>query len=151
MKKLKIGLAASAGGHLNELLPLKDSWAGYEHFFVSDNRVNAMELGKKEKVHFVIVPRRNPFRLLLNVFQALKIYLKEKPQIVITTGADVAVPFCLIAKLFGAKVVFIESFAQIYKPSLSGEIMYRFADKFYIQWEENKKFFPKGIFKGRVF
>jgi len=151
MKKIKIALAASAGGHLNELLPLKKSWEGFDHFFVSDSRVNAIELSKKEKVYFVTVPRRNPLNLLINFFQALKIFLKEKPQIVITTGADVAVPFCLISKVFRSKIVFIESFAQIYKPSLSGKIMYHFSDKFYIQWEENKKFFPKGLFKGRVF
>ncbi len=148
---MRVCLACSAGGHLNELLQIKDAWQNYEHFYVSDRRTNAIELSKKEKVYFVVCPRRNPLRLLVNIVQAFFIFLKERPDVVISTGADTALPLCLIAKLFQRKLVFIESFCRIKEPSLSARIAYRFADLFLVQWPENKKFFPKAEFAGSVF
>jgi UDP-N-acetylglucosamine:LPS N-acetylglucosamine transferase len=148
---LKICIAASAGGHLTEALQLSEAWKGKKHYFVSDSRSNAESLAKKEKVYFVEVPRRNPLKLLKNFFQSLKIFLKEKPDFVISTGADAAIPTCLIAKAFGKKIVFLESFCRIKEPSLSGKIMYGIADLFLVQWKENLGFFPKAKFFGSVF
>ena len=147
----KICLACSAGGHLTELLQLEKAWQGKPHYFVSDKRLNAIDLSKKEKVFFVSCPRRNPINLTINFVQSLWLFLWQRPSIVISTGADTAIPTCLIAKLFGKKVVFIESFCRIKQPSLSGKIMYRLADLFLVQWEQNKEFFPKAVFAGSVF
>ncbi len=151
MKKINVCIACSAGGHLTEVLQLKESWQGKKYFFVSDRRSNALLLSKKEKVYFVEVPRKNPIKLIINFFQALNIFLKEKPDVIISTGADVAIPLILIAKVFGKKIIFIESFARIQSPSLSGKICYPLADLFFVQWKENLKFFPKARFKGAVF
>lgn len=148
---MRVCLACSAGGHLTELLQLKQAWLRYDHFYISDKRTNAIELSKKEKVYFVVCPRRNPIKLLINFIQSFFIFLKERPDVVISTGADTAIPICLIAKLFRRRVVFIESFCRIKEPSLSARIMYRFADLFLVQWPENLKFFPKAEFAGSVF
>lgn len=148
---MKICLAASAGGHLTELLQLQKSWQAYEHFFVSDKRLNAIDLSKREKMYFTACPKRNPLKFLINLFESFKIFLKEKPDIVISTGADTAIAICLIAKLFRKKVIFIESFCRIDSPSLSGKIMYPLADKFFVQWKENLEFFPKAEYSGSVF
>ena len=147
----KICLACSAGGHLTELLQLKEAWQGKAHYFVSDKRLNAIDLAKKEKVFFVSCPRRNPVKLAVNFAQSLWIFLRKNPSVVISTGADTAIPTCLIAKFFGKKVVFIESFCRIKEPSLSGKIMYKRAGLFLVQWPENKKFFPKAECAGSVF
>jgi len=148
---MKLCLAASAGGHLAELLQLEKAWNGKERFYLTDKRTNGIELAKKEKTYFVTCPRRNPIKTTHNFFQSLFIFLKEKPDIVITTGADTAIPFCLIAKFFGKKIVFIESFCRIKKPSLSGKIMYKKSDLFLVQWRENLEFFPEAEFAGSVF
>ncbi len=147
----KVCIACSASGHLTETLQLKMAWKGLAHYFVSDRRQNALDLAKKEKVYFVDVPRRNPARLAKNFIQSLRIFLKEKPDFVISLGADVAMPTCLIAKLFGKKVVFVESFCRVREPSASGRIMYRAADLFLVQWKENKEFFPRAEHAGSVF
>jgi len=147
----KVCLACSAGGHLTELLQIQEAWKGLSHYFVSDERLNAIDLAKKEKVFFVACPRRNPGLLALNFFQSIGIFLRENPDFVVSTGADTAIPTCLIAKLFGKKVVFIESFCRVKEPSLSGKVMYKTADLFLVQWKENKKFFPKAEFAGSVF
>ncbi|MCD6434167.1 MAG: polysaccharide biosynthesis protein [Candidatus Diapherotrites archaeon] len=149
--KCKVAVVCSAGGHLREIMQLKKAFEKYEYFFVTDLREDSKILAEKERVLFVECPRRNLFKLLKNFVQALLIYLRERPRIVLSTGADTAIPFCLIAKLFGSKVIFIESFCRIKEPSLSGKIMYRFADVFFVQWKENKKFFPKARFAGSVF
>jgi len=150
-KEKRLCLACSAGGHLTELLQLRDAWKGTQHFFVSDKRLNAIDLSKREKTYFVMCPRRNPAKFLVNFVQSLLIFLKERPAVVVSTGADSAVAICLIAKLFGKKVVFIESFCRVNSASLSGRIMYRFADLFLVQWKQNLRFFPKAKYAGSVF
>ncbi len=151
MEKKKVCLACSAGGHLTELLQLEDAWKQRPHYFVSDKRLNAIDQGKRERMYFVSCPRRNPLKLILNLFQSLWILLKERPAAVISTGADTAIPSCLLAKLMLKKVIFIESFCRVKEPSLSGKIMYRLSDKFFVQWEQNKRFFPKADYAGSVF
>ncbi len=136
---------------MTELLQLEEAWHSLDRFFVSDKRANALELAKKEKVFFVSCPRRNPLKLLANLFQAAAVLAREKPDVVISTGADTAVPLCVLAKLFGKRVVFIESFCRVKGPSLSGKIMYRFADLFLVQWPQNRAFFPKAEYAGSVF
>ncbi len=148
---MKICLAASAGGHLAELLRIKEAWKGKGHFFVTDKRTNGLGLAKKEKTYFVSCPRRNPFKTALNFLQSLLIFLREMPDVVISTGADTAIPLCLIAKFFRKRVLFIESFCRVKSPSLSGKIMHKKADLFLVQWKENLEFFPNAEFAGSVF
>ncbi|MBN2067461.1 MAG: polysaccharide biosynthesis protein [Candidatus Diapherotrites archaeon] len=147
----KVCLACSAGGHLTELIQLERAWQGTPHFFVSDRRNNAIALSKRERVYFVACPRRNPLKLLVNILQSLWIFLKERPSAVVSTGADTAIPTCFIAKLFGSKVAFIESFCRVASPSLSGKMMYGKADLFLVQWKQNLEFFPKAKYRGGVF
>ena len=150
VKPLKICLTCSAGGHLTELLQLSPAWAGMKVFYVTDRRAKITGIHEREKVYFVRVPRRNPIHLTQNIVQSFRIFLMEKPDVLISTGADVSIPLLLIGKLFGKKIVFIESFCRIDEPSLSAKIMYGFSDLFYVQWPKMKKFFPKAR-EGSVF
>lgn len=148
---MKVCLACSAGGHLTQILRLEDVWKKHPHFFVSEKNVDALELKKKEKVYFVMVPRRSHLRLLISFIQSFFIFLRERPDVVITTGADTAFATCILAKFFGKKLVFIESFSRITTQSLSGKLLYPRADLFLVQWPEQKKFYPKAEFAGSVF
>ncbi len=148
-KMIKICLACSAGGHLTELSQLKSIWKSRKHYWVSDARSNAIELSRKEEVYFVTVPSKNPLKLAKNIAESFAIFLRKNPDIVISTGADVAVPTCLIAKALGKKVIYIESFAAVFKPSESGKIMSKNADLFFYQWKQLAKYYPKGKY-GRV-
>ena len=121
MVKLKFCLACSGGGHLSELMQLEEFYKDKDHFFLTFKRPNSMQLSKTNKVYFVIDPKRNPFKLLINLVQSAKIFFKEWPDAVITTGAGVAFPVSLLARIFGKKVVYIESFCRIDSPSLSGK------------------------------
>jgi len=151
MKKIKICLACSAGGHLSELRQLHPFYGRFEHFFVTFQRPDSESLAKKNRVFFVERPARNPLKAIRAFVQSWKILRREKPDLVLSTGADVAVPICLLAKLLGKKVVFVESFCRTKEPSWSGRIMYHYSDLFIYQWKELERFFPKGKFGGSIF
>lgn len=148
---MKICLIASAGGHLKEILQLEKFYKNKEHYFVTFDREDGKSIAKKEKTYFVECPARNPFRFVANFFQSLKIILKEKPDTIISTGADAALATCYLGKLFGKKIIYIESFCRPSKPSITGKLVYPIADLFIYQWKELEKFYPKGKFGGSIF
>ncbi len=84
----------------------------------------------------------------LNLWEAWKILRKEKPRLILSTGAGPAVAFALVGKVLGVPNIFIETFTRVNRPSLTGRIMYRLADRFYYQWRALEKFFPKGVYGG---
>ena len=94
---------------------------------------------------------RNIKNLIKNTFVALRVLRKEKPDLVISSGAAVAVPFFYIAKLMGKKLIYIEVFDRIDKPTLTGKLVYPIVDEFIVQWDEMKKVYPKAINLGSIF
>ena len=84
-------------------------------------------------------------------FRAMKILRTERPDMVVTTGALLAFPFCLLGKMTGAKIVYVESFARVHSRSLTGRLVYPFADLFLVQWETMLKLYPKAKFVGGIF
>ncbi len=165
---MKICIAASAGGHLTEALQLSEVWKGKDHFFISDRRINAISLAmqeksnnfsapanskvclEKEKVYFILPSRRNYFKFGISFLQSLYIILKERPSVIISTGAEIGYPALLIGHYLGIKTIYIETLARINSPSLCGKLIYGKCDHFYVQWEESKKFFPKAKYIGSV-
>ena len=107
---------------------------------------------KNEKVYNCYFPTNRNFKnLIKNTILAFKVLKKEKPDLIISSGAAVAVPFFYIGKLMGAKLIYIEVFDRIDKPTLTGKLVYPIADKFIVQWEEAKKVYPKAINFGSIF
>ncbi|MFH1257054.1 MAG: PssD/Cps14F family polysaccharide biosynthesis glycosyltransferase [Candidatus Diapherotrites archaeon] len=148
---MKLCLACSAGGHLAEMLQLEEFYSKREHFFLTFRRPDSEDLAKREKVFFVERPARNPLAFILNFFQSLNVLLKEKPDLVLATGADVTASICLLAKILRKKMVFIESFCRPFRPSWSGRIVHPFADLFIVQWPEVHKAYKKAVFGGPIF
>jgi len=153
LKNPKLCLVCSAGGHLTETLHLKKFYSRHPHFFITFKRMDTSELTEDEKVHFVADPGRNPINFLKCAIQTFNVLLKEKPDIIISTGAGVAVPACYLAKLFfDSKIIFIESFCRVEEPSLSGKFIYPISDLFLVQWPEMlKKYGGKAVYKGAIF
>jgi UDP-N-acetylglucosamine:LPS N-acetylglucosamine transferase len=149
-KKIKICLACSAGGHLTQLLQLNDLWKNYEYFYLTSKSKSSLNL--TEKTYYIKNPKRNPILFFLVFIQSLTIFLIEKPQVVVTTGAGIAIPISLIAKIFRKKLIFIESFSRVKDPSITGKLLYLFADLFLVQWKTLlKKYGPKALYEGAVF
>lgn len=148
---MKLCLVSSSGGHLMQLHLLKPWWRKYEHFWVTFKKEDAISLLSGEKTHWAYYPtNRNVKNLIKNAFLAIKILIKERPDIIVSTGAGVAVPFFYIGKLLGARLIYIETYVRINSLTLTGKIVYPLIDAFILQWKEQKKFYPKGIILGEL-
>lgn len=151
-KELKICLVGSSGGHLTHLYQLKRFWKSKNRFWVTFDKEDARSLLENEIVYNCYYPtNRNLINLLKNTFLAFKILKKERPDVIISSGAAVAVPFFYLGKIFGAKNVYIEVFDRIDKPTLTGKLVYPVTDKFFVQWEEMKKVYRKSENLGSIF
>lgn len=149
---MKVCLVGSSGGHLTHLYLLRKFWEKEDRFWVTFQKEDAVSILKEEQIYPCYYPtNRNLKNLLKNTFLAIKILKKERPDLIISSGAAIAVPFFYIGKLFGAKTVYIEVFDRIDKPTLTGKLVYPITDKFIVQWEEMKKVYPKAINLGGIF
>ena len=150
--KIKVCLVGSSGGHLTHLYMLKPFWEEKEHFWVSFDKEDARSLLAGEKFYPCYFPTNRSLKeLLKNTVIALKVLRKEKPDLIISSGAAVAVPFFYIGKMMGAKLIYIEVFDRIDKPTMTGKMVYPIVDKFIVQWDEQKKVYPKAINLGSIF
>lgn len=149
---MKICLVGSSGGHLTHLYMLKPFWKDKERFWVTFNKEDARSILKGEKRYSCYFPtNRNIKNLLKNTVLAFKVLRAEKPDLIISSGAAVAVPFFWLGKLFGAKLVYIEVFDRIDKPTLTGKLVYPITDLFVVEWDEMKKVYPKAVNLGSIF
>jgi beta-1,4-N-acetylglucosaminyltransferase len=149
---MKIVMVCSSGGHLTELMALKAATKGHDRFWVTFKSPITRKTLKGEKLYVVEDPRRNPMNFIPLFFKSLQLFWKERPDVVMTTGAGVAIPFCMIAKLFGKKLVFVESFARTETPSITGRVLYPLADLFLVQWRKNLKHYgDKAKYVGQLY
>jgi len=135
---MKICIACSAGGHLTEMMLLSKVYSVYDHFFLTTKRQDTIDLSKEERVIFITDPGRNPFLLLKNIIESFRVIRKERPDIIMSTGAGIALAPCYIAKFLfreKTKVIWIDGIAAVYKKSLSGRLAYPMADLFLVQWK----------------
>lgn len=153
-KQKKICFAASSGGHFEQILMLNPLMERYESFILTEKtsyRVNV----KGRKVYYLPQINRKekffPFKIIGNAVCSLYLFLKERPDVVISTGVLAMIPMCLLAKLFRRKLIYIESFAKVTTPTETGKLMYKLADQFYVQWPQMKRVFPNAIYLGGIY
>lgn len=151
----KVIFVASSGGHLAEILKLESLYNNYEYLLVTEQTTLTKNLKEKYNVEFLKYgPNKNILKYLYtviyNTFKCIKIACKFKPDTVVSTGAQIGGIMCLMCKLRGAKVIYIESVAKIESLSVTGKNIYPFADKFYVQWEGLAKKHKKAEYLGRL-
>lgn len=153
-KKKKICFASSSGGHFDELMALRPLMDEYDSFVVTEKTAYQVDARGVRAYYMLQVNRREAsclFRLLVNAFRALRICAKERPDVIISTGVLAVIPMCLICKLFGKKLIYIESVANVTRLSKSGKLLLPFADQFYVQWPGLAEMYPKAIYLGRLY
>ena len=151
-KKLKVCLVGSSGGHLTHLYMLKPFWQDHDRFWVTFNKEDARSVLEGERMIPCYFPTNRSLKaLVINSRLAWKTLRKEKPDLIISSGAAVAVPFFWLGKLFGAKTIYMEVFDRIDKPTLTGKLVYPVTDTFIVQWEEKKQVYPKAVNLGSIF
>lgn len=159
IKMKRVMFISSTGGHLSELLQLEELFSSYDYSLVTENtKVNKKLKEKYKNVSFLIYGTKDhklsyPFKLFLNCFLSFYYYLKYHPDYIITTGAHTAGPMCCLARIFGSKVIYIETFANINTKTITGTILYRFgiANFFLVQWRPMLKLYPKATLGGWIY
>ena len=137
---------------MTHLYMLKPFWQNKERFWVTFDKDDAKSLLNGEKMYACYYPTNRSIKaLVINTRLAWKILRNEKPDLIISSGAAVAVPFFYLGRLFGVKTVYIEVFDRISKSTMTGKMVYPIADIFIVQWEEMKKVYPKAINLGSIF
>ena len=154
MKK-KVCLISSSGGHFEQLLCLRDLNKKYNCFIVTEKT----KYNKKDKKVDYFVKQVNrkelmfiPYMIMIS-FKSLYILVKEKPDVIISTGVLAAIPMLFLGHIFKKKIIYIESFAKINDPTITGKLIYKkhIADQFYVQWESMKKYYPEAIYLGGIY
>jgi UDP-N-acetylglucosamine:LPS N-acetylglucosamine transferase len=150
-KKLHICLVASAGGHASQLMRLSESWRGYDTFCVTTTQVVRSKLSEYGRVYVVgECNRQHPLRVCRVLVRCISIALKERPDVVISTGAAVGCLLCMLCKMLGAKIVWIDSITNVERMSLSGRMVRRIADLCLVQWPELANKYANAEYLGTV-
>ena len=142
----KICIVSSCGGHLTEVRALMPVYEHYEYFYVLNDRA-LLPKDMQGKTYFIRHSERD-WLFFVNLLEAWRILRKERPRLILSTGAGPVVPFTLVGKLFRIPTVFVETFTRVTEPSLTGRIMYYLADRFYYQWKSLERYFPKATYGG---
>jgi len=158
---MRIMVALGEGGHTKETLTLVDMLGDdldYGYLIVQDDEVSERKIRRSGPVYYVLRPRDKEHRLLHDIIKTLRSAWDSwraldqfRPDAVLSSGPSVAVPVCVLARLSGRKVIFVETGSRITALSLTGRIMYHVAHLFFVQWPELRKRYPRAIYAGRLF
>jgi beta-1,4-N-acetylglucosaminyltransferase len=148
---LDVLLVCSPGGHLLQLLALRDAWEPHSHLWVTENTSDARSLLAAEMVVMAHANgERSVAELFRNAMLAWRLIRDRRPRVVLTTGAALAVPFAWIGRLSGARVVHVESLTRIERLSLSGRLIAPAAHRVYVQWPELRANVRGAVYAGSV-
>ena len=153
----KVLFVSSTGGHFNELLQLKRVMKKYDSYIITEKTKSTISMKEKygNKIFYLVYGTKSHisylFKFPFNCFKSLYYFLRIRPSVVITTGAHTGVIMCYIAKIFRKKVIYIETFANMYSKTVSGRLVYPIADIFVVQWESMLKLYPKAVYGGWIF
>lgn len=148
---MKVALVCSSGGHLLQLYRLQPWWEKHERLWVTFRKPDSLSLLAGEEVAWAYHPTtRNLVNMFRNLGLAWRVMLRYRPDLVVSSGAGVAFPFFIIARLLGIKTVYVEVYDRIDLPTLTGKLCYPLSNLFLLQWEEQRRFYPRGQVIGRL-
>ncbi len=130
---MKIALACSKGGHLQEMFKLKDAWSKYDYFFITYDSVRTREL--REKKFLIVHPADSCVRFFINMIWNVPKILLEKPDVLISTGMGwTDIVLFPLFRLCGIYTIYIESLANVSNVTGTGKLVRKFANRFLVQW-----------------
>ena len=152
----RVMFISSVGGHLTQLLELKSMFKDYDYVLITEKTEVTKDMKGKYNMNYLLYGSREYllsyiFKFSFNVLKSFYLFFKYRPNVIVTTGAHTAVPMCYIGRLFGKKIIFIESYAKRTSPTLSGRLVYPIATTFVVQWETMLEFYPKAKYWGGIY
>lgn len=150
-RKPRICCVSSSGGHWEQLQKLQPLLEKYEGFMVTEKTQFEASMAKYLMLQTDLKDKLMPIKMLWNAFYSLIIWIKERPDFIVTTGTMVAYPFYLLSIVFKKKFIFIETFGRANMPTVAGKKMEKHSDLFIVQWESQKKHYKKAIYGGCLY
>lgn len=154
----KVIFISSTGGHLNELLQLKGIFLKYDYLLITEKTKSNTSLKEiyKDRISYLVYGTKHNmwnywFIFPYNCLKSLLLFLKHRPDVIVSTGSHTAVPLCYIAHFFKKKVIYIETFANIHTKTMAGKMVYPIADHFIVQWKSMLELYPNAIYGGWIF
>lgn len=149
---------SSTGGHFSELLQLKPLFNKYDSYIITEKDKTNENLKEEYGDKLFFLPYGTRSKLFTYIFKYFYLCLKTiylffriRPKYIVTTGTHTAVPMCYLGKLFGCKIIFIETFANSKSKTLSGKMIYPIANLFIVQWKEMLDLYPKAVYGGSIY
>lgn len=157
-KKKTVMFISSVGGHLTQLLELKKIFDEYNYILITEKTDVTVDMKNKYNMSYLPYGSRNqkfkyPFVLIWNCIKSLIYLIKYNPSVIVTTGANTVAAMCCLGKIFGKKVIYIESFAKRTSPTITGKCIYKLHayTTFVVQWESLLKFYPNAKYWGGIY
>ena len=148
---MKVVLVCSTGGHLMQLHQLKPWWGKHERVWVTFDKPDSLSVLADEHVVWAYHPTtRNIPNTLRNLRLAWSTLRRERPEVIVSSGAGVAFPFFLIGRLLRIPTVYLEVYDRIDSATLTGRLCYPMSDLFLLQWDEQRDMYKRGLVVGRV-
>ena len=154
----KVLFISSTGGHFNELMQLSPLFEKYDYHIITEKdktNANLIEKYGKKISYLPYGTRSKLFSYIFKYFylclKTVFLYIKIRPKYIVTTGTHTAGPMCYFGKLFGSKIIYIETFANRNTKTATGKLVYPIADLFIVQWEDMLKLYPKAVYGGSIY
>lgn len=156
MKKKKVIFICSVGGHLTQMLQLKKIFDDYDYLLITEKNDVTKDLQNKYNIKYFKYCNKGNFIKyffinVINAFNAVFTFFRVRPDVIVSTGANTTVPMCYLGRIFGKKVIFIESFAKSKGKTLSGKLVYPMATTFVVQWESMLEYYSKAKYWGGIY
>ena len=155
-KLKKVLFISSTGGHLSELLKLESIFEDYNYYIVTEKDKSTKYLKEKYGQRVSYLPYCTRKKIISYIFiytflilKTIYLFIKIRPEIIVSTGTHTAVPMCYLGKVLGKKIIYIETFANINKKTLTGKMIYPIANLFIVQWKTMLDLYPKAIYIGK--
>lgn len=149
---------SSTGGHFSELLQLKPLFNKYDSYIITEKDKTNENLKEEYGDKLFFLPYGTRSKLFTYIFKyfylclkTIYLFFKIRPKYIVTTGTHTAVPMCYLGRLFGCKIIFIETFANSKSKTLSGKMIYPIANLFIVQWKEMLDLYPKAVYGGSIY
>ena len=154
----KVLFISSTGGHLNELMQLKPLFSKYDYHIITEKDKANLSLKQeyKERIDYLSYGTRSKlftyiFKYLYLCLKTIYLYFKIRPKYIVTTGTHTAGPMCYLGKLFGSKIIYIETIANVNRKTATGKLIYPIADLFIVQWMEMLEVYPRAVYGGSIY
>lgn len=153
LKRKRILLVSSAGGHFAQLLQLKDLYEKHDYLIITEDVGSNIKFDIGARIRYVPAVSGGYglkfwMIFLLNIMHAMWLNIKFRPTVIISTGSHTAVPYFLISKLFRVRCIYILSYARVKSKAKSADLLYKFSDLFIVQWEGALKLYKSAKYLG---